>query len=73
MKELLDDLYCDYHRLSTSGKETLDYISHIKALTVPGWSISLVKKLIDDLYQDFDRLSKHGQETLDEIAERVGA
>ena len=69
-QELLDDLYFDYYRMSSSGKATLDYIADIKALTVKGWSASLVKKLIGDLYLDFDRLSSSGQDTLDEIAER---
>ena len=43
-QSLLDDLYFDYDRMSSSGKETLDYIAHTKALTVKGWSASLVKK-----------------------------
>lgn len=71
-KELIDDLYFDYYRMSSSGKATLDYIADIKALTVEGWSTSLVKKLIEDLYFDWDRLSSGGQETLDKIADRFG-
>lgn len=72
-KKLLDDLYFDYHRMSPSGKETLDYIQTTKMFTCSLWSITLVKKLIGDLYEEFDRLSKGGQEALDDLADRFGA